>query len=445
MTRNAGQLGLWRNRDFLLLWGGQTVSVVGSTVSGIVIPLFAASTLHISTFDMGLLAAASAVPFMLIGLPAGAIVDRFARRRLMMWCDCARAVVLVTLPIALLFGRPALGQLLAVALGIGLLTVFFDVAYQSYLPSLIERQQLTDGNGKLATTESLAESVGPGIAGTLVSLLGSAGAIVMDVVTYAVSAVAIAAIKTEDETPDKASTFRISGLYREIRQGLSYIAGNPVLRSMAAFAVTANLFGAAYNALEVVFLYRDLHANATMIGIASTLGSTGGVLGGMAAAPLGRRIGSARAVWLPLLALGWLPLLVPLAQPGWGFLLVGMGTAGNVASIVIYAIGAVSYRQAVSPPHLLNRITASQRWLSWCTLPAGSVLGGLLGTVAGLRGGVLISVAGCFLSGLWMFFSPIRRIRDLPVDQVGASEPDAEQTGAEHAPAPANGHAAVGE
>lgn len=425
-----GNRSLWRNAPFLLLWGGQSVSILGSTVSGIVIPLYAVAVLHASVLAMGLLAAAAAIPYALIGLPAGAIVDRLRRRRLMLGCDCARAAALASLPAALPFGGPSMAQLVVVALAIGALTVFFDVAYQSYLPSLVETEQLIDGNGKLATTESLAESVGPGLAGLLITVMGRIGAIFFDASSYLLSALSLALIRTPDEQPQKELTFSVRTFPREIAEGISYIAHEPVLRRIAAFAVTANLFGAAYNALEIVFLYRDLHASAAMIGAASAIGSAAGVLAGLAAAPLSERIGSARAIWLPLLALGWLALLAPLAQPGWGFVLVGVATGGNVASIVIFATGSVSYRQIVCPPALLNKVTATQRWLSWCTLPAGSLLGGAVGTAVGLRGGIAIAVAGCFASGLWLFFSPLRRMRDLPdsgPDGDDAAEPTARE------------------
>ncbi|MEY9843309.1 MFS transporter [Streptacidiphilus sp. MAP5-3] len=411
---------LWRNRAFLFLWGGQSVSVLGSTVSGIIIPLYAVLVLHVSTFEMGLLAAAGSVPYMLVGLMAGAVVDRFPRRRLMFWCDLTRALALASIPLTMLLsGTPPIGQLLAVAVLVGVMTVFFDVAYQSYLPGLVENEQLIDGNGKLSTTESVAEAVGPGLAGVLITVLGRAGAILFDVATYALSCLSLVLIRTPDEVIEKRAVPTPRQLVRDVAEGAGYVARDRILRRLAQFAVTVNLFGSAYGSLEIVFLNRDLHAQAWMIGAAAAIGSTGGVLGGLAAAALGRRIGSARATWLPLLALGWLVLLVPLAQPGWGFVLVGLGTAGNVASIVIYATGAVSYRQATCPPHLLSRVTSCQRWISWCSMPAGALFGGLLGTLAGLRAGISIAVVGCFLAGLWLYFSPLRGMRDLPLARTG--------------------------
>ncbi|MFE2286463.1 MFS transporter [Streptomyces sp. NPDC059443] len=412
---------LWRNRAFLFLWGGQSVSVLGSTVSGIIIPVYAVLALHVSTFEMSLLAAAGTLPYMLVGLMAGTVVDRYPRRLLMFWCDVVRALALASIPFTMLLsGTPTVAQLLAVALTVGLMTVFFDVAYSSYLPTLVDNEQLIDGNGKLSTTESVAESVGPGLAGMLITVLGRAGAILFDVATYVLSCLSLALIKTPDEVIEKRALPKPRQIIREVSEGASYVARNPILRKLAQFAVTANLFCAAYGSLEIVFLNRDLHAQAWMIGAAAAIGSTGGVLGGLAAAPLGRRIGSARATWLPLFAVGWLVLLIPLAQPGWGFILVGLGTAGNTASIVLYGTGAVSYRQAICPPDLLSRVTASQRWLAWCSMPAGALLGGLLGTVAGLRAGISIAVLGCFLAGLWIFFSPLRGLRDLPSSPSGA-------------------------
>ncbi|MGH3529930.1 MAG: MFS transporter, partial [Pseudonocardiaceae bacterium] len=189
----------------MLLWSGQSASQFGSAITTIVLPLFAVLALGASTFEIGLLTSASTIGFLLFGLPAGAIVERLTKRRTMLWCDVLRSVALSSIPLAVLLGGLTLAHLFVVALVMGFLTVFFEVAYQSYLPSLVSRDQLIDGNGKLGTTESLATTVGPGIAGVLISIVGGAWSIVLDGVTYMLSSISLMLIRTPEYRADTGS------------------------------------------------------------------------------------------------------------------------------------------------------------------------------------------------------------------------------------------------
>lgn len=415
---------LWRHRDFLMLWAGQSVSELGSAVTLVALPLCAVVLLHASTFQVGLLSALETVPFLVIALPAGLVVDRLPRRRLMIACDAFRMLVIGSVPAAAALGALTLGQLFAVALLAGIATVFFDVSYQSYVPGLIDRAQLADGNGKLAATQSFAQVAGPSLGGLLYGLL-RAGAMAADAVSYAVSTLAMAAIRAPEPRPEPgtAPTQAEGGtrpsLRTELLAGLMFIVRNPILRMIAGCTATANLFNAMAFALMVLFLIRVLHVRPELTGVLLAAGSVGGVAGGVLAGPLTRRIGSARIIWISVIGFGVLGLLVPLAEPGWRIALVPVGLFGFAFAGVLYNIAQVSFRQAICPPELLGRLNAAIRWVVWGTLPLGGIIGGALGQGLGVRATIWIGVTGSWLAGLWVYCSPLRTMRDIPAAPAG--------------------------
>ncbi len=305
---------LWRHRNFLLLWSGQTVSEMGSAVTQLALPLTAVVVLRASTFQVGALTSASTLAFALIALPAGAIVDRRAKRGLMIWCDLARMLIIGSVPLAAAFGALTLGQLYAVALAAGVCTVFFDVSYQSYLPALIGTDDLVEGNGKLGATQSFAQLIGPGLGGVLVGLVGAARALSADAISYAVSVASLLGIRAPEEPPHPDQRQR---LRTEIAEGLSFVLRHPILRKIVACTGTANLFGSMAVALEIIFLVRVLHVRPADTGLLIAVASLGGVAGGALSGRLSRRIGSARIIWFSMLVLSLPQLLIPLAEPGW--------------------------------------------------------------------------------------------------------------------------------
>ena len=402
---------LWRHRDFLLLWSGQTVSEMGSAVTQLALPLTAVVVLGASTFQVGLLTSAATAAFALIALPAGALVDRWAKRRLMIWCDVARMLIIGSVPLAAAFGVLTLGQLYAVAFTAGVCTVFFDVAYQSYLPVVVTKEHLVDGNGKLGATQSFAQVAGPGLGGGLVGLVGAAGAMTADAISYAVSVASLLAIGVREEAPQAAGDR--AGLRAEIGEGLSFVLRHPILRKITACTGTANLFGSMAIALEIVFLVRVLQVRPADTGLLIAVASLGGVAGGLLAGRLSRRIGSARIIWYSMLVISSPQLLIPLAEPGWRVAAFAVGMAFFSFGAVVYNVAQVSYRQAICPPRLLGRMNAAVRWVVWGTIPLGALLGGVLGTLVGVRATLWIAFAGSWAAGWWVFFSPLRGLRDL--------------------------------
>jgi len=375
----------------MLLWSGQAVSEMGAAITVLALPLTAVVVLRASTFQVGLLTSASTLAFALIALPAGAIVDRRAKRGLMIWCDLARMVIIGSVPLAAAFGVLTLGQLYAVAVTAGVGTVFFDVAYQSYLPGLIPKDALADGNGKLGSTQSFAQVAGPSLGGGLVGLVGAAGAMTANAISYAVSVASLLAIRAREELPPPAPR---QTLRAEVLEGLKFVLRHPILRSIAACTGTANLFGAMATALEIIFLVRILHVRPAGTGLLIAAGSLGGVAGGVLSGRLTRLIGSARIIWFSLLVLGLPQLIIPLAEPGWRIALFPVGFAAFSFSAVIYNVAQVSYRQAICPPRLLGRMNAAVRWVVWGTLPLGGLLGGAFGTLLGVRATLWIAFAG---------------------------------------------------
>ena len=414
--------GLWRHRDFMLLWTGQTVSETGSAVTQLALPLVAVVALGATAFQVGLLTAASTLAFALIALPAGAIVDRHAKRRVMIGCDVARLVIIGSVPVAWAAGALTLAQLYVVALTAGVFTVFFDVSYQSYLPSLLAREHLVDANGKFGATSSFAQLVGPGLGGGLVGAFGAAGAMSADAISYAVSVASLLGIRAREQPPagiDGAAGKR--SLRAEIAEGLMFVVRHPILRQVVACTGTANLFSSMAAAVEIIFLIRVLHVRPAYTGLIFALAAIGGILGGVLAGRIGRWIGSARVIWFSILVLGLPQFLPALAEPGWSVALYCVGYASMFFSAVVYNVAQLSYRQAVTPPRLMGRMNAAVRWIVWGTMPIGAVIGGTLGTAIGIRPTLWIGFVGSWAAGFWVYFSPLRRMRDIPPEAAEAS------------------------
>jgi MFS family permease len=403
---------LFRHRDFRLLWGGETISELGSQVSLLAIPLLAVRTLHATPFQMGLLTAASTAAFLIVGLPAGVWIDRTRRRWVMIAADLGRVVAIGSVPVAYAAGWLTLAQLFVVTLVSGILTVFFDVAYQSYLPTLVGRERLVEGNAKLTGSEQVAAVAGPSVAGGLVQAVGSSAAVLVDSVSFLFSAGAIEAIRAPEPVPEVPESGHRK-VRHDIAEGLRFVFGNALLRAIAATTAWANFFSGIAAAVEVVFLVREVHATPGVIGLLFTMGGIGGVLGAFVAGPLARRFGGARATIIGILGnVGG--LLVPLTMPGPALILFGAGLFFVSFSAVVYNVNQVSFRQRLCPDRLLGRMNASMRFVVWGVLPLGGVLGGVLGSVAGLRPTLWVGYIGEALACIWLLASPMRTMRDFP-------------------------------
>ncbi|WP_243704552.1 MFS transporter [Micromonospora sp. KC723] len=401
---------LW-HRDFRLLWIGQASSQLGSSVTSVAMPLLAVATLNATAFEAAMLYAASWLPWLIIGLPAGAWVDRLRRRPVMVACDTASMLLFFSVPVAAWLDMLTIGHLIAVALAAGTAAVFFQTACQAYLPSLLDKQALPEGNTKLHGTESAMQIAGPGVAGLLAQLAGAVTAVLLDALSFAASALCLWAIRFREPRQPRPVAANLS---REIAEGIRFVARDPYLRVLTAFGAVSNIGLIGYQSILVVFLVRDVGLSAGMVGGLLAATSCGGVLGAAAATRISLRFGTARGMLL--CNVGALPfgLLIPLTDSGprlgllvAGGLVIGVGVvAGNVIKGV--------FRQQYTPPHLLGRVLVSMQFLNLGAIPLGGLIAGTLGSTLGVRPAMWIMTAGLALAGLILLIGPMRHQRDLP-------------------------------
>jgi MFS family permease len=405
---SASPRSLLRHADFVKFWAGQSISELGSDITLLALPLVAVLTLHAGALAVGALSAVSFAPFILVGLPAGVWVDRIGRRRpVLMAANAGRALAIGSIPVAAALGHLTLAQLYVAGFITGVLTVFFDVAYQSYLPALVEREQLVDGNAKLELSRSGAQLSGPALGGLLVGTFGAATAMTADAISYVVSFVSLLSIRRRE--PHRPRPAVRTGMGADIVAGLRYVLGHRLLRPIALCTSTWNLFGNMFFALLVLFCVRDLGMSATVIGLCFSAGSVGAVIGALIAPRVGRLLGIGRTIVLSA-ALGSTGLLIALAPASYAvpFVIAG-GFLGGVG--VIYNITQVSLRQAITDPAFQGRMNASMRFVVWGTIPIGSLVGGLLGSTIGLRPTMVLGSAGTLLSVIPVALSPVRSLR----------------------------------
>lgn len=398
-------MSLWSHRDFRLLWAGDTISYFGASVGRVVLPLLAAGTLAATPFQMGLLTAANTAAFLLIGLPAGVWVDRMRRRPIMLTADFVRFGLLMSVPLAWWLGALTLVHLILVALLVGTATVMFDIAYQSYLPVLVGRDQLVEGNAKLTASQSVAEVSGPAVAGGVAQAVGAANGVLATGVGYLCSALFLMRIHTHEPEPVKSEK---PNLVAEIGEGLRFVFGNRSLRAIVGTTGTANFFGGMGMAVIVLFLARTLNLSDGVIGLILTSAGMGGVLGALTANRWNRRFGQLRVIWLVMLVTQPFGLLIPLGAADWRLVFVFVGDFAVAYGAIVYNIAQVSYRQSICPDHLLGRMNASIRFVVWGSMPLGGVVGGVLGGQVGIVGTLWLAMAGQALAVLFVIFSPLR-------------------------------------
>lgn len=406
-------LGLLHERDYRNLFLATTVSQFGFRIVQLGIPLVAIVTLGASPLQMGLLAAMTTAPFLLVGLPAGVWVDRLRRRTILIVSDIARAMVLVTIPLAQWADLLTLWHLYTVAFVTGTLTVFFDVAYQSYLPHLVGRERLVEGNSKLEIVRSTAHLGGPALGGQLIKLLTAPAALSVTALALVASASLVLGIRSREERPTRRPEAR---LWSEIAEGLGFVLRQPLLRPIAMCTSTFNLFFAMYGAMLILFLERVLGQDPGVIGLVFTIGGAGGLAGALLSKRLSALLGQGPVIWLSTACTAPFALLMPLlAQPGWRLWVAAAGGFMVSVGLVIYNVTQVSFRQALTPDQLLGRMNATMRFLVWGTLPLGALLGGLLAELIGIRTALLIAGLGICVAFLPVFASPLRTMRNLPV------------------------------
>lgn len=463
MTAGTGR-SLWRGLDFRRYAGADAISKLGSQVSLVALPLTAAITLDATPFQVGLLTSAEMAAFLLVGLPAGAWVDRMRRRPVLVAADAVRAAALLSIPAAALLGVLGLPQMYAVALLTGLCTVFFDVAHQSYLPAIVRTEDLARGHGALAANASVAQLAGPGVGGWLVQWLTAPAAVVADALSYAASGLLLlrvradegrrgrgtrlgaAAVRVPDAEAAEARETRAAearqtragqaldpepgevpgartgdvpdpeppdtGLRAEIMEGLRFVAGHPVLRRVAAVGALTMLGFGLWSATVPLYLVREVGLSPGAYGTLLSAGAVGGVAGAWLAPRLTARLGLGRAIYGAALAATLCIAPLALTGAGWRLLVFPASLITSGVASTVFSVAQGAYRQSICPPHLLGRLSATMRFLMWGATPLGGLLAGTLGQVAGVRVAYWVA-CGCYtLAHLPILLAPgIRRVR----------------------------------
>jgi MFS family permease len=436
VPRASSRLGLLRHGDFMKLWTAETISQFGTQVSLLALPLIAALTLNVSPFEFGLLATIEFLPFILLSLPAGVWVDRLRRRPIMIVGDVGRGIALLSIPIAVYLDVLTIWQLYLVGFINGCLTVFFDVAYQSYLPSLVERDDILEGNSKLEISRSAAQIGGPGVAGFLIGIVTAPIAIIVDSISFFVSALLVFIIRRPEPPVVRPVTAdgEKAGMRTEVAEGLRYVLRHPYLRYIAACTATSNLFSNVGFGMLLLFLVRVRGFSPETLGITFSLGAAGFLLGALTANVIGRRLGVGPTIIISAVIFGPSFLLVPLAPPDLALPLVAgalfLGSFGGS----VYNINQVSFRQAITPERMQGRMNATMRFIVWGTIPIGAISGGFLGGAIGLHETIWIAAIGGSFSFVPLLLSPLLSLKTMP-----------EPLGGETPPGPSDGTDVIGE
>ncbi|HEY7592089.1 MAG TPA: MFS transporter [Actinophytocola sp.] len=404
---------LMANRNFRLLWAGEATSKVGSAVTGVAFPLVAVVTLQAGTIAMGVINAMAWLPWLLLGLPAGAWIDRRSRRTTMLTADVVSIVALLSVPLAALAGVLTIAHLVAVAFVVGAASMFFSTAYQAFLPAVVTKKDLSEANAKLQGTDQVANLAGPGLGGLITQWAGAVIGLVVDVVTFAVSALCLSRTEVAETVERKQ---RDTTLRREIGEGLRFVFRDRYLRVLTLSAAVDNLTLNAMYALTVFFLIRTVGAEPGVVGFLFAADFVGGLIGAMVARRAGERFGTART--LLGFSIGCAPfgLLIPLTHDGLG---LGFFVAGLLVPSIGMVVGNVmstGFRQAYCPPGLLGRMYASSRFIQFGVNPLGAVLGGVLGAAVGVREALWIVLVAAMLGRFVRLIGPIKSHRDLPTE-----------------------------
>lgn len=403
---------LWRHRDFMLLWGGQTVSLFGSQVSRLAVPLVAVVVLRASTFQVAALGALGALPPLLVSLPAGVLADRRAKRPLMVACDVGCALAMASVPLAGMFGRVTLAQLYVVNLVVATLGAVFAPAGSSLPPLLLGSDRLVDANGKMNTARALAEMAGPSAGGFLVGLFGAARSVTVDAVSYVCSAVAVALMRFVEPPRPRRPGARL--LRADLTEGVRLVLGHPVLRTLVFTNALGSLLLRGVSSVWLLYVVRDLGWSVRAAGLVYGLSLVGGVVGSMGARRIVARIGVGPAVVLGAMLSAPFETVTPMVAPGTaGQWIVGAVFTSLTAAGMVHATAVTTTRQLICPPGMLGRMSSSNRFIQAVGLPLGPLLAGGLGSWIGLRPALFALAGATVLWPLLLAASPVRGLREV--------------------------------
>lgn len=407
--------GIWCNPNFRKLWISQTISVFGSAVTSFALPLTASLTLQATPTQMGFLRVVQYAPFLLFSLIAGVWADRLPHRSILIGTNLCNALLLGTIPVFAILDKLCIEYLYVTTFFMSVFTLFFDIAYFAFLPSLIQREQLVEGNSKITASWSVAQIVAPGVSSALVNLVPIPVLITLDAFSFLLSVLFLRLIYTSKLVLPQPSLHQ--SIWHEIGEGLHMILNNPLLRSITACTSTLFLFRSMVLTVYILYVTRELNIGPTVFGIISMIGACGSFLGAMLIERAIRKFGlGATIVWSAFgWSIGYLPVsIVTGTQQITAPLLAIAGILAALTEMVYYN-SQLSLRQAIIPVQLQGRVSASMRFITWGILPVGSFLGGILGETINLRATLVVGVLGMSLAFLWVLFSPVRKLHELPI------------------------------
>jgi len=401
---------LWGNRDFVRLWASDTVSEFGNQFTQFALPVLAVLAFRATPLQMGALGSLGFVAFPTLGLFVGVWADRFRKRRIMIVCNVGRLAILGSIPLGFVAGVLSMYQLYLVALLNGVFAVFFDVAYQAYLPLLVERGDLLEGNQKLQSSASAAQVVGPTLAGFLYQLIGGAFTVAVDAVGYTLSAISLASIRKVEPIVDQG---RRRSFFVEMKEGIDIVVRNPILKRIAACTATTNLGNTMVATVITIFALNYLKFTPVELGVVGTIGAVGFLVGVLSSGRITRRLGLGVTLALAI-GIGFVAMLEPLALRGYPFVVLSAIAFVLSFEVPLYNINQVSLRQAMTPQPLQGRMNATMRTIVWGTIPVGSVIGGTLGQILGVVNTIYIGGAISGLASLWILLGPVIRLKTQP-------------------------------
>lgn len=405
------RLGLLHESDFRLFFGATVAGQLADRLIFLTLPLVAIVELDAGELQVGVLSALTTAGSLLIGLPAGAWADRWRKRPVMIGMDVVRSVLLLLVPLAWWADALTIWLLFAVALGHGLLTVLFDVGYNSYLPMLVGREHLVEGNAKVAAARSAVSISGPGLAGPLIAWLGAPLSLIASCIGMLLSALAAFRIRATEPRPPRGAERR---LWREVGDGLRFVLGHPLLRPMLLTDGMFSLFLVTYQSMLLLFLSRQVGLGSLAIGMVLSVMASGGLTGAVLARQLIGRIGHGLAIALTPLCTAPAAALMPAARRGWPLAAATAGLALVSAGGVVRLIAQAGLQQTVTPDRLLGRMNATVRFVQLGSMPIAGLLGGVLGDLLGAPAVLWLGAAGMTAAFLPALLSPLRRTRELP-------------------------------
>lgn len=414
----AARPSLWRNRDFLKFWSGETLSLFGTQITVLALPLTAVITLNAQPEELGILRFLQMVPYLLFGPLFGVWVDRHRRRPAMIGANIVRMVLVGLVPLLSAFGALNLPLLLAITFGVGMAAVLFDVSWMSFVPTLVrEPDYLVEANAKLATTSATADAAGPGVAGSLVNLLSAPIAIAANAVTFLGSVLSLLLIRT-GEMPPAPRARRRPGT--ELAEGLRFVLGNQYIRWVAAVGGLANFFVSATQPMFILYAVRTQHLPPSVLGLILTIGACGGIMGGLMSQRLLRRLRLGH-VYAGSLILTFVPSLLLPGASGPAWVVDVLFTAAwflSFTGLSTVNIVIMSLRQTVTPPAMMGRMNAAVRAVMFGLGALGGPVAGLIAAEAGVRGALWVSTSASAVFVLSVVFSPVSRLRTMPAAAV---------------------------